>query len=85
MDETNLVAGCAKAILEKYTEPILKGISNFCRDEWEKFKVDFDFSFKSYLENSVKKYGKIKTMIFIIRNYLLTSVIVCAIKLKKHI
>lgn len=64
MDETNLVAGCAKAILEKYTEPILKGISNFCRDEWEKFKVDFDFSFKSYLENSVKKYGKIKTILY---------------------
>lgn len=64
MDETNLVAGCAKAILEKYTEPILKEISNLCKDEWEKFKVDFDFSFKNYLENSFNKYGKIKTILY---------------------
>jgi hypothetical protein len=64
MDETNLVAGFAKAILEKYTDPLLKSISNFCKDEWEKFKVDFDLSFKNYLENSVKKYGKIKTILY---------------------
>ena len=64
MDETNLVAGFAKAILEKYTDPLLKSISNFCKDEWEKFMIDFDLSFKNYLENSVKKYGKIKTILY---------------------
>ena len=64
MEETNLVAGFAKAILEKYTDPILKGVTNICKDEWEKFKVDFDICFKTYLENSVKKYEKIKTILY---------------------
>lgn len=64
MEETNLVAGFAKAILEKYTDPILKGVTSICKDEWEKFKVDFDICFKTYLENSVKKYEKIKTILY---------------------
>lgn len=64
MDGTNVVAGFSKAILEKYADPILKSISGFCKDEWEKFKVDFEFSFKNYLENSVNKYGKIKTILY---------------------
>lgn len=64
MIETTLVAGCIKAILEKYSEPIVKGIFNRCKTEWEKFKVDFDISFIHYLKNSVEKYGKIKTILY---------------------
>lgn len=64
MVENELIAGCVKAILEKYTEPIMNKVSSFCKDEWEKFKVDFDISFRDYLENSVEKYGKIKTILY---------------------
>ncbi len=64
MDEFVLISGFAKTILDKYSEPLLKGISDFCKDEWEKFKVDFDFSFKAYLQNSINKYGKIKTILY---------------------
>lgn len=64
MEENNLIAGCVKAILEKYTDPVIDKISSFCKDEWEKFKVDFDISFRDYLKNSVEKYGKIKTILY---------------------
>ena len=64
MEETNLVTGCMKAVLEKYTDPILRGIGSKFKDEWEKFKVDFDLVFIDYLKNSVDKYGYIKTMLY---------------------
>lgn len=64
MEENNLIAGCVKAILEKYADPVIDKVSSFCKDEWEKFKVDFDISFRDYLENSVEKYGKIKTILY---------------------
>ena len=64
MVENELIAGCVKATLEKYAEPIMNKISSFCKDEWEKFKVDFDITFRDYLENSVEKYGKIKTILY---------------------
>lgn len=64
MDEVSIVAGTIKGILEKYTDPIIKGIVNLGKDEWEKFKVDFDLVFTKYLKNSVEKYGKIKTILY---------------------
>lgn len=64
MVENELIAGCVKAILEKYAEPAINKVSSFCKDEWEKFKVKFDISFRKYLENSVEKYGKIKTILY---------------------
>lgn len=39
------VEGCFKAILEKYADPIIKELSKISKDEWEKFKIDFDFGF----------------------------------------
>ena len=59
MEEINLFAGCIKGILEKYADPIIKGIVNLGKDEWEKFKVDFEIAFIEYLKNSMDKYGKI--------------------------
>ena len=64
MDELTITAGCIKAILEKYADPIVHGIINFGKSEWEKFKVDFDIAFRDYLKNSVEKYGKIKTILY---------------------
>ena len=46
MEETNLVTGCMKAVLEKYTDPILRGIgSKFKQDEIDVTKFLFDISF----------------------------------------
>lgn len=64
MEEINLFAGCIKGILEKYADPIIKGIANLGKDEWEKFKVDFEIAFIEYLKNSMDKYGKIKTILY---------------------
>ena len=50
-------AGCLKAILEKYAEPALKKVIEIHKDEWEKFKVDFDIAFLKYLKNSYAKYS----------------------------
>ncbi|MCI9429148.1 MAG: NACHT domain-containing protein [Lachnospiraceae bacterium] len=57
-------AGCLKAILEKYAEPALKKVIEIHKDEWEKFKVDFDIAFLKYLKNSYEKYSKIKTILY---------------------
>lgn len=64
MDELNIAAGFVKGVLEKYADPIIKGIAGIGKDEWEKFKVDFEFVFRQYLKNSVEKYGKIKTILY---------------------
>ena len=63
MDE-QLVMGCVKAILEKYADPIIAGVGRKAKDEWEKFKVDFDIVFIKYLKNSYNKYSKVKTILF---------------------
>lgn len=63
MDE-KLFDGCVKIILEKYVDPVLKGISRKAREEWEHFKVDFDIAFIQYLKNSYSKYSKIKTILY---------------------
>lgn len=58
------VAGCVKAILEKYTDPIVNKFTGFVKAEWEKFKIDSDRAFIKYLENSYEKYSKIKTILY---------------------
>lgn len=59
-----LTTGCIKAILEKYSEPIIKGVVKISKDEWEKFKVEFDIAFIKYIKNSYDKYSKIKTLLY---------------------
>ena len=59
-----IFTGCFKSILEKYADPILKKAVEISKDEWEKFKVDFDISFRGYLKNSYDKYSRIKTILY---------------------
>ena len=63
MDD-QFIAGSIKAILEKYADPIIESIGKKAKDEWEKFKVDFDFAFIKYLKNTYQKYSKIKTILY---------------------
>lgn len=64
MGQVNLVSGFAKAILEKYAEPVVKGLAETAKGEWEKFKIDFDVAFLEYLKNANEKYSKIKTILY---------------------
>lgn len=68
MTESEMYEGLAKVALEKYVEPMIKGtfkhIKAGAKDNWEKFKVDFDIAFRAYLENSIEKYGKVKTILY---------------------
>lgn len=59
-----LSMGCFKTILEKYAEPVVRKIIELSKDEWEKFKVDFDIAFTEYTQNSYDKYSKIKTVLY---------------------
>lgn len=59
-----LVTGCLKIILEQYAEPMIKGIVQLSKDEWEKFKIDFDIVFIEYVKNAYEKYSKIKTLLY---------------------
>ena len=56
--------GCFKTILERYAEPIMRKVIEITKDEWEKFKVDFDIVFVEYMKNSYDKYSKIKTILY---------------------
>lgn len=64
MTDQEIISSFVKPILEKYADPIIKGIKGFAKDEWEKFKVDFDIVFKKYLNNATEKYSKIKTILY---------------------
>lgn len=59
-----LSMGCFKTILEKYAEPVVRKIIELSKDEWEKFKVDFDIAFTEYTKNSYDKYSRIKTVLY---------------------
>lgn len=59
-----IAEGFFKAILEKYADPIVKKFNKKFKEEWEKFKIDFDIVFRNYLKNSYQKYSKIKTILF---------------------
>lgn len=64
MAASDLYSGIATTLLEKFAEPIVKGLTGAAKDGWEKFKIDFDISFQKYLANSVEKYGNIKTLLY---------------------
>lgn len=53
-----------KMLLEKYADPIVKKVMELSRDEWEKFKINFEIVFKEYLKNAYDKYSKIKTILY---------------------
>ena len=58
----DIIIDVVMKVLEKYSEPLKEQIIKFSKDEWEKFKVDFDIVFQKYLEKSYEKYSKIKTI-----------------------
>lgn len=64
MAESELYAGIVTTLLDKFAEPIVKGLVDSAKGEWEKFKIDLDVVFRKYLKNSVEKYGKIKTILY---------------------
>ena len=51
------------SVLQKKKTAILAKAGKKLKDEWEKFKVDYNLVFKKYLKNSYDKYSKIKTIL----------------------
>lgn len=64
MTESELYAGIATTLLDKFAGRIIKGLTDPVKKAWEQFKIDFDIVFRDYLKNSVEKYGKIKTILY---------------------
>ena len=64
MAESEMYAGIVTALLDKFAQPAIKGLVGSAKNEWEKFKIDLDIVFRKYLQNSVDKYGKIKTILY---------------------
>ncbi len=62
--EQELAQGFFKAILDKYTDPVLSKIEKKAKDGWEKFKIDFDFSFRNYIKKAYGKYSRVKTILY---------------------
>lgn len=57
-------SGWIAKVFEKYAGSIATKITDYVRDEWEKFKIDTDMAFANYLKNSYEKYSKIKTILY---------------------
>jgi len=57
-------AKIVKNVIEKFAEPLTKKLIEMSKDEWEKFKIDFDFAFTNYISKSYEKYSKIKTILY---------------------
>ena len=51
-------------IFDKYIMPLAKIVTSFGKNQWEKFKIDFDLVFKEYINNSYLKYSRIKTLLY---------------------
>lgn len=58
----NLPVGLIKSILDKHSDEIEKSLLGFVKDEWEKFKIDFEKVYETYFIYATDKYSKIKTI-----------------------
>ena len=58
MAETEMYTGVVTALLNKYADPILKGVTGFAKDGWEKFKVDFDIDSLQFEQRTSVIFGK---------------------------
>ena len=58
---TNIPVGFIKSILDKHSDGIEKAFLGFVKDEWEKFKIDFEKVYETYYIYASDKYSKIKT------------------------
>ena len=59
-----IVASYAKDVLDKNSDKILGSVTSFVKKAWEKFKVDFNLAFRTYINQSYDKYSKIKTILY---------------------
>lgn len=59
-----ITLGVVKKVLDKYSEPLKEQLVKFSKDEWEKFKIEFNIVFNQYLTKSYDKYSKIKTILY---------------------
>ena len=59
----NVYEGVAKAVIERIIEPAIKKLSIEVIYDWEKIKIDYNFTFTNYLKNTYEKYSKIKTIL----------------------
>ena len=64
MEELEIAQGVFKAVLDKYTDPVISKLGKKAKEGWEKFKFDFDISFRKYIKNSYAKYSKVKTILY---------------------
>lgn len=62
--EQEIAQGVFKAVLDKYTDPVISKLGKKAKEGWEKFKFDFDISFRKYIKNSYAKYSKVKTILY---------------------
>lgn len=62
--DKEITEGIINSIFEKCIEPTINKIVSLGKNEWEKFKVDFNFAFTKYLQKSYEKYSKIKTILY---------------------
>lgn len=53
-----------KEVIAKFADPLMKQLVKISKDEWEKFKIDFEIVFTKYLTKSYDKYCKIKTILY---------------------
>lgn len=53
-----------KEVITKFADPLMKQLVKISKDEWEKFKIDFEIVFTKYLTKSYDKYCKIKTILY---------------------
>ena len=62
--EQEFAQGCIKAVLDQYVDPLLSSIKKKSQSGWNKFKIDFDLSFRAYLKKADEKYSRVKTILY---------------------
>lgn len=61
---SRIIADGIIGILDRYAEPLMKGIVQKFKEDWDKFRVDFNLAFKTYSSNAFQKYSYIKTILY---------------------
>ena len=63
---SNIPSGKISKILEDNSVKISNVVFNFVKDEWEKFKIDFEYVYQEYYLSAFDKYSRVKTLFFLI-------------------
>lgn len=59
-----IIVKAVKELLGKYGDSIAASLKQITFKGWEKFKLDFDLSYKKYLDDAYEKYSHIKTILY---------------------